>query len=545
MKYIYTIFFLLLSIYSQSQTVGTIINKPNSYDGYTLFSPLPDTTAYLIDNCGYVVNSWTTSYKPGLSAYLLEDGSLLRTGQINQPFNTLDGSGGQIQRYDWNGNLIWDYNFCNSSRCQHHDIEYLPNGNVLILARELKTQAECIAAGRDPSLLQSNALWPEMIVEIEPIGIDSGRIVWEWHAWDHLVQSFDSSKNNYQTHINSPELFHLNYLGAVNTNSNADWLHANAIAYNPILDQISISSKRWSEFWIIDHSTTTIEAASHSGGNRGKGGDILYRWGNPKAYEGSGPQMLFDQHDVHWIANGNPDAGKIMIFNNGRTRNWSSVDIIIPPVDSAGNYLFSAAAYGPSSLYWTYADSIPSNFFSRLISGAQQLSNGNVLICYGTLGKLFEIDSSKNLVWEYNSPVSNAGISTQGQVFTGQGSSIFRSYRYGPSFPGFVGKTLTPSAPIELLPNTSHCSVPTSINPSQNQAQGILKLYPNPAMSKITLETTAELIGKPIMIYNLLGQLMYSQPITSNFTDINITSLAKGTYILNISHRHTQKIIIL
>ena len=160
-------------------------------------------------------------------------------------------------------------------------------------------------------------------------------------------------------------------------------------------------------------------------------------------------------------------------------------------------------------------------------------------------GELFEIDSNKILVWEYNSPVSNAGITTQGQAFTGQGSSIFRSYRYEPMFLGFVRKTLTPTVPIELLPNTSHCSVPTSINPSQNQTQGVLKLYPNPAKSKITLKTTAELIGKPIMIYNLLGQLMYSQPITINLTDINITSLAKGTYILNISHRHTQQIIIL
>lgn len=136
---------------------------------------------------------------------------------------------------------------------------------------------------------------------------------------------------------------------------------------------------------------------------------------------------------------------------------------------------------------------------------AQQPSNGNVLICCGVKGELFEIDSNKILVWEYNSPVSNAGITTQGQAFTGQGSSIFRSYRYEPMFLGFVRKTLTPRVPIELLPNTSHCSVPTSINPSQNQTQGVLKLYPNPAKSKITLKTTAELIGKPILIQNLLG----------------------------------------
>ena len=160
---------------------------------------------------------------------------------------------------------------------QHHDIEPLPNGNILILGWELKTGEEAISKGRDPLLLEDGELWPEHIVEIEPDG-DGGNIVWEWHLWDHLIQDFDSSLVNYGVVSEHPELMNINYMGPGQNSSGgkADWIHANSIDYNEELDQIIISSRALSEFWIIDHSTTKEEAASSSGGNAGMGGDILY-----------------------------------------------------------------------------------------------------------------------------------------------------------------------------------------------------------------------------------------------------------------------------
>ena len=87
-------------------------------------------------------------------------------------------------------------------------------------------------------------------------------------------------------------------------------MHTNAVAYNAELDQIMLSIHAFSEVWIIDHGTTTEEAASHSGGKRGKGGDLLYRWGNPRAYRtGTNvDQRLFAQHNAHWIPEGLPGA---------------------------------------------------------------------------------------------------------------------------------------------------------------------------------------------------------------------------------------------
>ena len=119
-----------------------------------------------------------------------------------------------------------------------------------------------------------------MIVEIEPDGPTGGNIVWEWHVWDHLVQDADPTKDNYGVIADHPELLDINF-GDV---EGGTWLHVNAVDYNPELDQIVICARNVSEIYIIDHSTTAEEAAGHTGGNQGHGGDFLYRWGNPLVY---------------------------------------------------------------------------------------------------------------------------------------------------------------------------------------------------------------------------------------------------------------------
>src|SRR5262249_9002658 len=151
-------------------------------------------------------------------------------------------------------------------------------------------------------------LLPDSILEIKPTGQATGDVVWEWHVWDHLVQDFDKSKPNFGKIADHPELVDVNYgqdtlapilaapggldklksIGYVGAGTSAaamsrvspDWTHFNAVAYNPDLDQIVVTVHSFSEFWVIDHATTSAEAAGHVGGKSGRGGDILYRWGN-------------------------------------------------------------------------------------------------------------------------------------------------------------------------------------------------------------------------------------------------------------------------
>jgi len=521
------------SVGAQERTVGLLLHEEAAFNGYTLFAPLNSTTTYLIDINGNLVHSWESNYKPGNSVYLLENGHLLRTGTVGNQTIHGGGAGGRIQEFDWDGNLVWDFNYSNKLHLQHHDIEYLPNGNVLLIAWEYKTAAEAIAAGRHPNLLKDGYLLPDCIIEVQPNGANGGKIVWEWHIWDHLVQDFDPTKDNYGVVAEHPELIDINYVSCGNPQcSGADWNHFNSVDYNAELDQILISCHNMSEIYIIDHSTTTEEAAGHTGGRYGKGGDFLYRWGNPQVYQAgdANDQKLFVQHDAQWIEEGLPDEGKILIFNNGCGRpegNYSSVDVIEPPIDENGNYiLVPGTAYGPEEPCWTYTATPTTDFYSSFISGAQRLANGNTLICSGAQGRFFEVTPDKEIVWEYVNPVINNNEPlTQGTPVPGAPNGtklnmVFRCYRYAPDFPGLAGKDLAPGDPIELYPSDvakTATEIPQTFKLFQN--------YPNPFNSETVIRYQLPASGNvELSIYNGIGQqirtLLNSSKPAGNYSTI-------------------------
>jgi Spy/CpxP family protein refolding chaperone len=418
--------------------LGLAVNDPKAFQGYTLFCSLSSTTSYLIDMQGKVVRSWESDCSPALCPFLLESGQILRGGSLGaeaQPFGPGPGVGGRVQKFTWDGELVWDFKFFNSKQLPHHDLTPMPNGNVLMIVWDRKTAQEAIAAGRRPEMTGDSHLLPDSLIEIKPTGKTTGEIVWEWHLWDHLVQDFDKSKPNYGNVAEHPELVNINYgedalapvatskadkdklksVGYVGANrggrANPDWTHCNGVSYHPDLDQVMVSVHSFSEFWIIDHSTTTAEAASHKGGRSGKGGDLLYRWGNPRAYRAGKKedQKLFAQHNAHWIPKGLPGEGHVLVFNNGGNRpdgSYSSVDELVLPVDSQGRYTYKPGdAFGPDQPIWSYTAPKKNEFYSFFISGVQRLPNGNTLICSGANGTFFEVTPDKEVVWKYVNPV--------------------------------------------------------------------------------------------------------------------------------------------
>ncbi len=440
-------------------------------DGYVLFSPLLSTTTYLVNRDGKVVHTWESDFAPGASVYLLENGDLLRCSrEPDVPRFHGGGLGGRLQEFGWDGKLVWEWDIATGERLQHHDITPMPNGNVLLIAWEAKTREQALQAGRRPKRVGANGLWPESVLEVHPERPRGGVIVWQWRLWDHLIQDFDPGRLNYGKVSEHPELIDINgdkapesltyamirrlkslgYLagGVAPADLEPDFVHVNSIAYNPRLDQIALSAFGYQEIWIIDHHTTTQEAASHSGGRAGRGGDLLYRWGNPRAY-GRGrteDQQLFGQHDGRWIPDGYPGAGHFMIFNNGLGRDgrWSSVLELAPPLAGGAQYRReSDGRFGPSEPVWEYTAPDKHSFYADFISGAHRLASGNTFITSGPEGRFFEVTPRGAVVWEYVNPYSGRASNPAGDP----PYSVFRATLVPGDYPAFIGRDLKPLDP--------------------------------------------------------------------------------------------------
>lgn len=537
MRWIFLLILLLFlrigNAYPQ-QTVGLFQTSPTIEDGYILFAPQVSTKSYLIDRCGREIHTWNSQFYPGLAAYLMPDGSLYRAGRIGSPVFNGGGSGGVIERIDWDGNQVWQYTYSNSDHHQHHDFYPLPNGNVLILAWEYHTGAEAIALGRDPAITGPN-FWSEQVVEVRPILPDSGEIVWEWHLWDHIVQDRSISYPNYGQPANFPGRFDINYRNLTSGQAPAspDWIHANSVAYNPGRDEIVVNSRNMCEFWVIDHGTTTQQAASSTGGAKGKGGDILYRWGNPAAYGRGvmGDQQLYSGHSVHWIGDTLPGAGQFLLYNNGVNRpggSYSTVEALIPPINITNHYdLFPGQPYGPILPNWQYTANPPSSLYSATVSGAERLPDGHTLICQGAQGRILEVDSAGQTYWEYISPIGTTGPTTQGNPPTG--NAIFRASWYAETYPAFQGRTLTPGDPLEIdpLPLPANCLA----NRIQDPTDGRITLYPNPFSQHLTLQSEESGTG---ILFDGMGKYIQHLAWEQGTNHLNLAELPSGIYFFQV-----------
>jgi hypothetical protein len=361
---------------------------------WSLVTALGGTTTIALDAGGNTVKTWTGAANGASVGYLRPDGSLVRPCVYASGALIAGGRGGRIQIFNPAGVLTNDLIVATATTQQHHDIRPMPNGNILCLVWDQRTVAEQTAAGRQSV---NGLLWSEQILEIRPTGMSTYEVVWQWKAWDHLIQDVAPTAANFGVVADHPELLDVNFSTATTP---VDWIHLNSIDYNPVRDEIVISSRSWSEVWVIDHSTTSAQAASHSGGARGRGGDILYRWGNPLAYRrgGSAERDLFVCHSATWVPVGLPGAHDILIFNNGdrpgAANDWSQVVQVAPARSASGDYLVPVSGeFSPPSPSWSHGS--PGGFYGGATQcGAFRTLDNTTLIMLTNSGTLFEVNAA-------------------------------------------------------------------------------------------------------------------------------------------------------
>jgi len=407
------------------------VRSSGAADGYTLIAPEQSTWTYLVDDEGHEVHRWPSAAPPGQATELLPNGLLLRAEEVHDDgaFVGGKGRGGVVEAIDWNGDRVWRFAYHGQEHELHHDIEGLPNGNVLMIAWERKTRAAALAAGRDPERLSDGEVWPDHIIEVDP---RSGDVVWEWHVWDHLVQDRDPTKPGFGDPADHPRRIDVNFTKS--GHGAADWNHTNSVDYDAARDEIVVSVRQFSEIWVIDHSTSTEDA-------RGPAGDLLFRWGNPAAYGRGTPadQALFVQHDARWTTDPS-GALAFTVFNNGlpKVRQYSTVDLIVPEM-VAGQYVIGDDGRFSATLQREFPLDPRDEFFASNTSGAVRLADGDLLVTDAPHGRVLEATPRGKVVWEYVNPYFDGNpdrVPRTGAGFPIAPWRLFKAEHYAPSFPG-------------------------------------------------------------------------------------------------------------
>jgi hypothetical protein len=336
------------------------VDHSRAFPGCTLFAPQSGGgKIYLIDIDGKVVHTWQMPYPPGNYGYLTERGTLFYNGKV------IEDSHRFINRQPWKGGIVLEADWNGRVLWElrhpdhHHDGIRLHNGNVLLL---------CLAPLPREIAAQVHGGMPgtendgEMYADYLVEMTTDGRVAWEWRAWEHLDPDTDR-------------------ITAIQDRRD-EWTHGNGIAELPNGD-IVVSFRTISTVIIVERKT----------------GTIVWKLGAPP---------LCGQHAPTPLPNGN-----LLLFDNGPHR----LDHPLP---------FSRVIeveLATKEIAWNYQEKRESDFFSPRISNAQRLPNGNTLICEGDLGRLFEVTTGGELVWEYVNPYF-------GDAPTGQNNRIFRAYRY-------------------------------------------------------------------------------------------------------------------
>lgn len=466
------------------------------FDGFALYNLSNQTTSRLVNAQGQIAYSWNCPTPYSYAMALRPNGNIVRTAVNSGNVINTAAVSGLVQELNPQGQVVWSFTYSTADYVTHHDMCLMPNGNVLLLAYVKRTAVQLQAMG----YTGNSAKYPGRIIEIQPTG-NTAQIVWQWNMEDRFIQYVDANKPNYMPIAEHPERMNINVAvsGGGGPGGGIDWFHENGIDYNPELDQIAFSARYLSEIFIIDHSTTTEEAAGHTGGNAGRGGDFLFRWGKPANYGISGTQRIpAAVHDVRWIKEGRPGAGSLMFVNNsGGGSNSTTVDVITPERDGYTYPWTPGTVWGPSTYEWRHTCLA----FASGQSAADRMPNGNTFVALS--GQyMYEVNSSGQVVWQFNAGPQKA-------------------FRYTCDDPGIIA--LFGGQPCGL-----------STGQEEPMVEEVL-LYPNPTTGMLDLRGVDVSTMRSFVVYDATGREV--ERLAPDWR-VDLGGVPDGVYHVAIEHRN-------
>lgn len=413
---------LLLTYQSVFPTGTTVFYPDKTWSGYTVFEIREggDTAAgaALIDMNGNLLKHWTEVDAAGRPVRILPGGYVVGGNNIRSSHQEAL----ELIQVDWDGEIVWKFDLTELVEeegeqprwmaRQHHDWQregspvgyYAPDaepmvdgGRTLILAHRNVLKHE----------ISDKMLEDDYILEVTW----EGEIVWDWLASDHL-EEFGFSGEARNTIYRYP--------GWSDTRGSADWLHINSVAYLGPNRWYDEGDERFHPENIIwsSRQANIIAVVDRTGAIVWKMGPD-YRDVPALAELG----QIVGQHHPHLIPEGLPGEGNLLIFDNGGAAGYGAPTATAPTGRSSVSRFGSRVLeVNPITFEKVWEYSVPvqgrATFFSRNVSSAQRLPNGNTLIAEGALGRVFEVTSEKEIVWEYINP-----------YYRGDRNNLYRAYR--------------------------------------------------------------------------------------------------------------------
>jgi arylsulfate sulfotransferase len=247
----------------------------------------------------------------------------------------------------------------------HHELDELPNGNLVVLSSEVREIDNYYTSETDPNAQRRRMkVMGDVIVEFTP----EGKEVWRWKAFDYLdpfrigYETFDG----YWTRRGFPGVL-------------ADFSHANGVVYDPSDDSFLVNFRMLSNVVKIDRRTKEIKWIM--GDPKGLSPEL-----RKKAFrlEPAGARWFYHQHSPT-----RTPEGSFMVFDNSNYRAWP-FDKPVPPGESysrAVEYRLDEKQRVARQLWTSEAQPDPANWAYSIAMGSVDVmpKTGNVLVHYGFL----------------------------------------------------------------------------------------------------------------------------------------------------------------